>query len=88
MALHTAGETLKFHPHIHAVVSAGAFFDDDSFVPINLDVYTLHAHFQREVVRLLVKKIEGLQLACEQLLNQLHSGFNVWVGEAIHAHDA
>ena len=87
MALHTAGETLKFHPHIHAIVTAGVFLEDDTFVRTWFDAGLLQAVFQEEVLRLLAKEIDGLALACEQTLSQVNTGFNVWVGEEVAADD-
>jgi len=62
MALHTAGETLAFHPHIHCIVSSGVFLSDDvdSFRQKTLDPDALKKNFEREVARMMSKKFEEL----------------------------
>ena len=89
MALHTAGETLAFHPHIHCIVSSGVFLSDDvdSFRQKTLDPDALRKNFEREVARMMSKKFEELLPIFSQILQQENTGFNVWVGDIIKSGD-
>ena len=89
MALHTAGETLAFHPHIHCIVSSGAFsFDNpDSFRQKTIDPDALKKTFEREVARMMSKKFEELLPIFDQILQQENTGFNIWAGDIVSSDD-
>lgn len=86
-ALHSAGDLLAFHPHIHGLFLAGVIMPDGSFQPIEIDQDRLQAIFADKV--LLALLAEGL-LTEEDIDNMKgweHSGFNVFVGDPIDSAD-
>jgi hypothetical protein len=58
MALHTAGDLLPFHPHIHSLALAGAVLPDNSFAPTKIDPLRLQDIFAEKLLAALVD--EGL----------------------------
>jgi hypothetical protein len=90
MSLHTGGETLNHHPHIHALVSDGVFDETDNLQPIVWDSKGLTQAFQKLVMqRLIAKFVDRQDLVdfYERIKEQEYSGFNVWVGEPISGDD-
>jgi Putative transposase/Transposase zinc-binding domain len=86
-ALHSAGDLLAFHPHIHGLFLSGVIMPDGSFQPIEVDQERLQTLFADKVLLALLK--EGL-LAEEDIDNMKsweHSGFNVFVGDLIDSGD-
>ena len=46
MALHTAGEELKFHPHVHAIALNGVIDDNGNFTQLSsVDTTLLESYF-------------------------------------------
>ena len=87
MALHTAGQNLGWHPHVHALVLAGAIRPDGSFVPLVVDSAKLCARFQHNVLCALVDKELITQDVADNMLSWEHSGFSAFLGAAIEATD-
>jgi hypothetical protein len=90
MSLHTCGETLSHHPHIHALVGDGVFDETDNLQPIVWDSKVLTQAFEKRVMqRLIAKFIDRQDLVdfYERIKEQEYSGFNVWVGEQISGDD-
>ncbi len=84
LTLHTFGEYLDFHPHIHALVADGLFTRDGQFHPLSeFPVKPLEEIFRAHVIQLLV----DLDLLPHDRVRLLHSwkhtGFNVHRGESI-----
>ena len=84
MTLHTFGEYLDFHPHIHAVVADGLFARDGTFQVLPRGpIEPLAELFRAKVITLLVEckllLLEGVQ----RLHSWKHSGFNVDAGESV-----
>jgi hypothetical protein len=82
--LHTLGESLDFHPHIHALVADGLLTRDGVFHPLpELPVQPLEEIVRAHVLKLLV----GLELLPADRVRLLHSwnhsGFNVQHGESV-----
>ena len=51
ISVHTSGDFLNFHPHLHAIVSDGCFLTDGSFQTApGFDAVALVAAFQYEVL--------------------------------------
>ena len=87
-ALHTAGESLSHHPHLHALVTAGGFDDDGTFHhhPVT-DTTSLTRLFADAVCDALVDaKLLDREVA-DSILAQNHTGFSVWAGDEIQATD-
>ena len=91
MALHTAGDLLHFHPHIHALVLDGVIEPNGQFHRLTqIDVALVQAEFEHQIFNALVKE----ELITEDTVNTMrswdHSGFSVYSGEPIEAtnHDA
>jgi hypothetical protein len=78
MAIHTFGEYLDFHPHLHALVADGLFVRGGLFhvMPV-ASLKPVEKLFQARLITFLVKK--GLLPAerARLLLGWKHSGFNV-----------
>jgi len=87
-AVHTAGDNLGWHPHIHGLYLAGAMLPDGTFQPISIDQQRLQALFADKVLAAL--REEGLltQEDIDNMKSWEHSGFNVFIGEAIAPTDS
>ena len=84
LTLHTFGEYLDFHPHVHALVADGLFTRDGIFHPLpQLPLKPLEEIFRARIIQLLVE----LDLLKADRVNLLyswkHSGFNVHRGESV-----
>jgi hypothetical protein len=85
MALHTAGDLLAFHPHIHSLLLDGAVFPDGTFKQLEIDPERLQQLFADKVLAALIK-VELLDdNAVQSMKNWPHSGFNIFLGESIPA---
>jgi hypothetical protein len=87
IAVHTAGEKLNFHVHLHALVSDGVFLPNGDFMllPLQTDLELLERLFRHKVLSLLIKENRITRLTAERLLTWEHSGFNGYRGERIEA---
>lgn len=88
MALHTAGDLLNWHPHIHSIVLNGAVLDDGHFLEIqNVDSAKLEQRFSEKVFGALL----GEELLSEDSVQSMkswnHSGFGVHVGDPVQPND-
>ena len=83
----TAGDMVNPHPHLHCLVSAGAWLGD-SFLswPDVLTGDRLEALFRRHVLKMLVRQQHLEQDTADRLLRWSRSGFSVFVGEPIAPH--
>jgi hypothetical protein len=77
-AIHTFGQVLHFHPHLHALVSDGALAPDGTFIPLpELDGEPFEKLWQRKVFDLLLKRGKINESLVQQMLSWKHSGFDV-----------
>ena len=88
----TAGELANPHPHLHAIVSCGAWADGGRgdclrAWPSHLTGEQLEMLFRREVLALLVKREHLAQGTAEKLMQWSPSGFSVWLGDPIEPHE-
>ena len=87
--LHTWGDLLDWHPHVHGLFAWGLFDADDSYrgAPQIPDT-VIHDLFRMKVFRLL--REEGLIEAdlVADMLAWPHSGFHVWVGPLVSCLDS
>ena len=87
MALQTAGDSINFNPHLHAIVSDGVFDAAGNF-------HRLPAFSAEAFTKLFAHKVLAAMRAAgvidqsviDSILSWQHSGFSVWAGEPI-AHD-
>ena len=56
MALHSAGDLLAWHCHLHILVLAGALLPNGTFVPLEIDSQKLRDRFAEKVLAALSKK--------------------------------
>ena len=81
-ALHTAGDLLHFHPHIHAMALDGTVDTNGEFHQLpEIDIVKLHNCFQQNVFNALHKQELITQDVVDNMLSWEHSGFNIWSGE-------
>jgi len=81
-ALHTAGDLLHFHPHIHTMALDGTVDANGAFRQLpEIDIKQLHNCFQQNVFNALLKQELITQDIVDNMLTWEHSGFNVWSGE-------
>ena len=78
MAIHTFGEYLDFHPHLHALAADGLFVDSGLFhVMPDVSLAPLEELFRARVITFLVKKGILPPERARMLRGWTHSGFNV-----------
>ena len=84
-SLHTAGDTLSFHPHVHSIALSGVVGSGEVFhaLPDPVDTNKLCAMFADRVFGSLLE--EGLidEDTVSNMKSWEHSGFSVYVSEAI-----
>ncbi len=88
MALHTAGDLLNFHPHIHSLGLHGALDPDGQFHRLDsVDMEYLTRQFSEYVFEALLEAdlLEPETVAAMKRWE--HSGFHVFVGEPVSADD-
>jgi hypothetical protein len=86
MSLHTAGDLLNFHPHLHALLLPGVIDSSGNYLDIaEIDQELLCEYFSEEVFGMF---LESELLSEEDVLlmkSWKHSGFSVWFGDDISA---
>ena len=84
LTLHTFGEYLDFHPHLHALVADGLFTRDGVFHPLPpLPLKPLEEIFRAHILKLLVTLKLLPPERVQVLLSWKHSGFNLHAGEPV-----
>ncbi len=87
-AIHTFGELLHFHPHLHALVTDGGFTPDGTFIALPaLDSEPFKKLWQKKVFDLLLKRGKINQSLVTQMLGWTHSGFGVHHAVRLDADD-
>ena len=88
MALHSAGELLNWHPHIHALALNGVVLDDGAFVELSqVDTNLLEKLFSENIFQALLARELISQEVVDSMKSWPHSGFNVYAAEAISGQD-
>jgi ribosomal protein S27E len=83
---HTFGEGVRFHPHLHALATAGGWDGDQTWSPLPAwDPRAIRNLFEIEVFRFLRRKGLLSRERMELIRSWPHSGFNVHVSKAIPA---
>ena len=76
--IHTFGQLVHFHPHIHAIVTDGAFTPDGRFIPMPVtDTEPYRRLWEQKVFRLLLSTGKITTDLVEQMRRWRHSGFSV-----------
>ena len=84
IARHTFGEGARFHPHLHAIVTGGGWDSDSRWHTVSgWDRPVLRELFQIEVFRFLLERELLNAERIELIRSWRHSGFDVYVGQAI-----
>lgn len=87
-ALHTAGDLLNFHPHIHAMALSGSIDHQGMFHRLEMEQNTeLAAVFADYLFRALLEERLLDEQTVEAMQAWRHSGFNVFVGDEIPPDD-
>jgi hypothetical protein len=86
-ALHSAGDLLAFHPHIHGLYLAGAILPNGYFQPVAVDQQRLQALFTTKILSALKDENLLTQDVIDNMLTWPHSGFNVFIGQPIAPSD-
>jgi hypothetical protein len=77
-AIQTFGELLHWHPHIHALVTCGAFTPEGEFLELpELDLERLQAAWQEAVFALYLAEDKLAPEVVENMRTWPHSGFSV-----------
>jgi len=79
LAIQTFGQLIHYHPHIHALVTDGAFTPDGRFIPLptNLGHEPFLRIWENNVFRLLLDANRIKPAVVRQVRSWRHSGFNV-----------
>ena len=89
MALHTAGDLLNFHPHVHSMMLHGATDQAGVFHPLDsINTEYLTKRFQHRILEALRKEQLIEQGVIDNMLAWEHSGFHVFVGQPIKHSDS
>ena len=87
-AIQTHGELLHWHPHVHALVTCGAFTPEGDFLPVpEFDVERLCADWQEAVFALYLAQGKIEPEVVENMRAWPHSGFSVDQSVLLPAHD-
>ena len=77
-AIHTFGELVHWHPHLHALGTDGAFTPDGSFIALRaLDDEPFEKLWQKKVFDLLLKRGKINAALVAQMLGWTHTGCGV-----------
>ena len=84
LTLHTFGDYLNFHPHIHAIATDGLFDRTGAFTPLpDAKLRPLRDLFRAKVFRLLVERKLLSPALVHKFMQWKHSGFNLFRGEPV-----
>jgi hypothetical protein len=86
MTIHTFGEYLDFHPHLHALVADGLFRRDGSFQLLpDAPLQPLEELFRAKVIKFLVTRNLLPHKRAQGLRSWKHSGFNIHHGDRLES---
>ena len=90
IAIHTFGDFLGWHPHLHVLCTDGCFYGNPAagfHVAPLFELKHLEAIFRHKVFKMLLSKKKITQDLVDMLMNWRHSGFNVFCGPRIQPGD-
>lgn len=86
MSLHTAGDLLNFHPHLHALLLPGVIDSSGKYLEIaQIDQELLCEYFSEEVFKVFLDQELLSEEDIMSMKSWTHSGFSVWFGDDILA---
>ena len=84
IAIHTFGDFLGWHPHLHILCTDGCFYGNGMFrVAPLFEVKHLEEVFRYKVFKMLLKKEKITEELVQMVMAWRHSGFNVFCGSRI-----
>ena len=84
VAIHTFGDFLGWHPHLHVLCTDGCFYGNGMFrVAPLFEIKHLEEIFRHKVFKMLLKKEKITGELVELVSGWRHSGFNVFCGTRI-----
>jgi hypothetical protein len=84
LTLHTFGDYLNFHPHIHAIATDGLFDRTGAFIPLpEAQLRHLRDLFRARVFRLLVQRKLLSPALVHKFMQWKHSGFNLFRSDPV-----
>lgn len=84
LTLHTFGDYLNFHPHIHAIATDGLFDRTGVFTPLpDAKLRALRDLFRAKIFRLLVWRKLLSPALVHKFMRWKHSGFNLFRGNPV-----
>ena len=87
--IHTFGELIHFHPHIHALLTDGVFGPDGTFCPMPaVDARPYETLWQHKVFDLLLRENKITEALVDQMKGWRHSGFSVHNAVRLEAGDS
>jgi len=82
--IHTWGELLDWHPHIHLLMAWGVFYPNNSYKGVSrIPKDSIQKIFIHKVFKLLLKEDAITPDVVENMKSWPHSGFHTWVGPLI-----
>jgi len=88
IAIHSFGDFLGWHHHLHILCTDGCFYGNGMFrVSPLFELKHLEAIFRHKVFKMLLSKGKITQDLVDMLMNWRHSGFNVFCGSRIQPGD-
>ena len=86
--IQTFGSSLKFNPHIHAIVTRGVFLANGQWHPIPyVDTHKAELAFRHKLLRLLRDRDLISEERIDLLLSWRHSGFNIHNHTTVYPND-
>ena len=87
-AIHSSGQLLHWHPHIHALVADGCFAPDGTFLPLpERDSEPFEKLWRKKVFDLLLKRGRINESLVTQMMGWQHSGFSTHHAVRVQAGD-
>jgi hypothetical protein len=84
LTLHTFGDYLNFHPHIHAIATDGLFDRAGTFTPLpEAQLRHLRDLFRAKIFRLLVQRRLLSPALVHKFMQWKHSGFNLFRSDPV-----
>ena len=88
IAIHSFGDFLGWHPHLHVLCTDGCFYGNGMFrVAPLFELKHLEAIFRHKVFKMLISKGKITKDLVDMLMKWRHSGFNVFCGSRIQPGD-
>lgn len=89
IGIHTWGDFLNPHPHIHALISQGCYDREGNFHLLidTLDETKFEKLFMHKVFKMMMREEKINEFLVEKIMSWHHSGFNVHFGDVLGPED-